>query len=201
MQIACSILDVDSKQKIDSLNKTNIDYIHLDVMDGIFVTNKTKDVSEFHYLLKDITKKIDVHLMVKDIKKYIDEYEIFNPEFITFHYEATNNIDKIISYIKNLNIKVGISIKPDTDVSVLLPYLDKIDLVLVMSVEPGHGGQKFIINTINKINKLREINGNYVIEVDGGINDETIRIVDSDISVVGHFITKSDNYQEQIDKL
>ena len=111
----------------------------------------------------------------------------------------------MINYIKNLGIKVGLSIKPNTPIESIIPYLKDIDLVLIMSVEPGMGGQQFITNSIDRINYLKEYrsinNLDYVIEVDGGINDETIKLVNSDISVVGSFITKSDNYQEQVNKL
>lgn len=202
--IAISILDVNDKEKVKNISETNTDYIHLDVMDGKFVQNKTLPYEEDIKRLEFCNKRLDVHLMVKDIKTYIDEYKILNPEFITFHVEATGDITNTIKYIKNI-CKVGISIKPDTSVDIIKPYLKDVDLVLVMSVEPGMGGQKFMDSSAQKISELRKLkqeNGyNYLIEVDGGINDKTIHIANADISVVGSFVTKSDNYQEQIKKL
>ena len=124
-----------------------------------------------------------------------------NPLFITFHYEINDSIIDVINYIKKFNIKVGLSIKPSTKVEQIIPYLPYLDLVLVMSVEPGAGGQTFIMNTVDKIKKLKELKGNYLIEVDGGINDNTINLVsDADIIVVGSYIT-SGNYEERIKKL
>ena len=201
MKISGSILDLNSKEQIDNLNNTQIDFIHLDIMDGLFVVNKTKKIDEYKYLLKDINKSLEIHLMVKDVKSYIDSYKVFNPKYIIFHYEAVNDCNEIINYIKNLDIKVGISINPKTDIDVLIPYLDKIDLVLIMSVEPGLGGQIFIPNVIEKIDKLNKLKGDFLIEIDGGINDKTIKFVNVDIAVVGSYITKSDNYKKQIDKL
>ncbi len=203
--ISVSILNVNDNQNVLKFNNTTIKYIHLDVMDGYFVSNKTLPIDEDLKRLKGLNKKIDVHLMVNDIKQYVDRYKYLNPEYITFHLEATKDVNDIISYIKNLGIKVGISIKPNTPVESLIPYLNDIDLVLVMSVEPGQGGQKFMTSTIDrvlKLKKLREDNHfNYVIEVDGGINNETIKLVDADIFVVGSYITKSDDYQARIDEL
>ena len=203
--IAVSILDINENNEIIKFNNLNVDYIHLDIMDGIFVKNKTCSILEDKQRLQNVNKKIDVHLMVEDVKKYIDEYKIFNPEFITFHIEATNNIKEIIDYIKSLNIKVGLSIKPDTNVDEITSYLNDIDLVLVMTVEPGMGGQKFIPSMIDKVEKLKQIKQNnnysYLIEVDGGINNETIKLIDSDIYVVGSYITKSDDYQKMLDEL
>ena len=143
--------------------------------------------------------------MVKDIKKYVREYSRLKPDYIIFHYEATKEINEIINYIKLLNIKVGIAINPDTDVNVLDPYLDIIDLVLVMSVFPGKGGQTFI-NIKDKIDYLYSIrekyNLKYQIEVDGGINNDTIKqIPKADIAVVGSYITNSNDYKSQIEKV
>lgn len=203
--IAVSILNLNNNDDITKFNNTSVDYIHLDIMDGEFVENKTCSIEEDQLRLKDINKKVDVHLMVNDIKKYIDEYKIFNPEFITFHLEATKDINEVINYIKSLNIKVGLSIKPNTNIDEIKPYLKDIDLVLVMSVEPGRGGQKFMDNAIDRVSNLKQLkkenNYHYLIEVDGGINNETIKLVDADIFVVGSYITNSDNYQARIDEL
>lgn len=202
MKISASFLSIKDnlKENIDLLTKCDIDYLHLDIMDGIFVKNKTWDISEIKNLI-NYNKPLDVHLMVSDVYKYVDEYKDLNPEFITFHYEVDLDIMDIINYIKKYNIKVGLSIKPNTKVDEIIPYLPYLDLILVMSVEPGEGGQKFIIDSVDKIKKLKELKGNYVIEVDGGINDSTIKYVsDADIVVVGSYIT-SGNYEERIKNL
>lgn len=205
--ISASFLSIKDniKENINKLDNTSIDMLHVDIMDGIFVPNSTWNIDEVKDLLSDTKKEKDVHLMVKDVVKYIDDFRLLNPKYITFHYETSDNIKNIINYIKSLNIKVGLSIKPNTSVDDILPYLEDIDLVLVMSVEPGKGGQKFIESSIDKINylyELREENDyHYVIEVDGGINDITAKMCKcADILVIGSFITNG-NYQEQIDKI
>ena len=195
MKISASFLTIDNIDNVNKLVDCYIDYLHLDIMDGIFVNNKNEVIN--------ITNKkpLDVHLMVNDVYKYIDIYKNLNPLFITFHYEAVTDILEVVNYIKKFNIKVGLSIKPSTKVEEIIPYLPYLDLVLVMSVEPGQGGQSFIMDTVDKIKKLKELKGNYLIEVDGGINDNTINLVnDADIIVVGSYITSGD-YEERIRNL
>ena len=195
MKISASFLTIDNIDNVNKLVDCDIDYLHLDIMDGIFVNNKNEAIN--------ITNKkpLDVHLMVNDVYKYIDIYKKLNPLFITFHYEAVTDILEVVNYIKKFNIKVGLSIKPSTKVEEIIPYLPYLDLVLVMSVEPGQGGQSFIMDTVDKIKKLKELKGNYLIEVDGGINDNTINLVsDADIIVVGSYITSGD-YEERIKNL
>ena len=193
--ISISILSIkEDINKIKEIDKLGADYIHYDIMDNEFVPNLS-DLSELPLLN---TKK-DVHLMVYDIKKYIDIYKEIKPEFITFHIEATDNIQYYIDYIKSLNIKVGLSINPDTSIELLNPYLDQLDLILIMSVQPGFGGQKYIESSKEKLDALKVIrdinNYKYVIEVDGGVNIDTKKYCDSaDILVVGSYITTSDDY-------
>lgn len=206
MLISGSFLSIKNnlKENIIKLDKSNIDYLHLDIMDNNFVPNITWDIETIKDLLKGTNKKYDVHLMVNDVYKYIDEYSELNPEYITIHLEACNQVMDVIKYIKNKNIKVGLSIKPNTSVKELIPYLKYIDLVLVMSVEPGFGGQTFIANTTNKLRTLNELKReyNFIIEVDGGINDNTIKYcMYADIIVVGSFITNSEDYNKQIELL
>ena len=207
MKIAASILNIKEPivDEVTKLSTLDIDYLHLDVMDGIFVENKTYTSQEFDEITKYSVKPKDVHLMVSDVKRYIDEFSRLNPEFITFHLEAVSEVGSVINYIKEKGIKVGLSIKPATDVSEILDYLPYLDLVLVMSVEPGKGGQAFLENSIRKIEHLYNLrekeNYNYQIEVDGGINNETIKFCDKvDIVVVGSYITKQD-YSEAIKTL
>ncbi len=196
--ISISILNIkDDNDKIISMDSLNPDYIHIDIMDGKFVSNVSDMLN-----LPTLNSKRDVHLMVYDVKNYVDIYKKYNPEFITFHIEALDNIREMIDYIHSLNIKVGLSIKPNTSVDSIIPYLGIIDLVLVMSVEPGKGGQKFIPESEDKINELytiREKYGyHYLIEVDGGINIESKdNCKNADILVVGSYITMSDNPNEK----
>lgn len=207
VKIAASFLDIKEPkcEEVTKLSNLDIDYIHLDVMDGIFVDNKTYTFEEFYDIVRYVTKPKDIHLMVSDVKKYIDDFSKLNPTFMTFHYESASEVSSVINYIKGLGIKVGMSIKPSTDVSEIVEYLDYLDLVLVMSVEPGRGGQTFIEDSIKKIEQLYNLreqkNYNYQIEVDGGINEETIKKCNkADICVVGSYITKQD-YSEAIRKL
>ena len=199
MKIAASFLNIKGPivEEVTKLSNLDVDYLHLDVMDGIFVENKTFNYEEFNNITKYSAKPKDVHLMVSDVRRYIDEFSKLNPEFITFHYEAASEISSVINYIHEKGIKVGMSIKPATDISEIVDYLPYLDLVLVMSVEPGKGGQAFIENSVDKIEKLSKLrkkeNYNYLIEVDGGINDETIKLCEkADIVVVGSYITKQD---------
>ncbi len=179
MKVSVSILSNSIKPQdiVKKLNDSSADYIHLDIMDGKFVENKTWTISEVKKIISYSNIPLDVHLMVNNPLKYIDEYALLNTEYIIFHYEAVKNIKEVIDYIKNYGLKVGISICPDTDVKVLFPYLKDIDEVLIMSVYPGKSGQTFIENSVNKIKELKEeiLNQNVktIISVDGGINSET----------------------------
>lgn len=212
MQVAGSILSIleknkeNSKEKINLFNQTDCDYLHLDIIDGIFVEGHVVCSDEMLALVSEVKKPLDIHLMVEDIGKYITVYQRLNPQFITFHLEATVTPSLWISELKKLGIGVGIAINPNTPVEVLQPYLSQIDLVLVMSVIPGKGGQSFIESSVEKINqlkKLREENDyHYQIEVDGGINAETIaKVQSSDLVVSGSFITNANDYQTQINVL
>jgi ribulose-phosphate 3-epimerase len=206
MKISASFLSIkeDLKKNIKKLDQTSIDYLHLDIMDNYFVPNKSISFNEIKKILKGTKKPYDVHLMVKDIYKYIDDFKKLKPEIITFHLEIKENLFDVIEYIKKENIKVGISIKPNTDINELKPYLHLVDLILLMSVEPGFGGQKFMLNTTNRINDLIKLRGdyNFLIEVDGGINDETVKYCrGADIIVSGSFITSENDYENQVQKL
>ena len=210
MKVSTSILSIKSNliDNIKILDKSGTDYIHLDIMDGNFVTNKTWDYSDIKDILKDISTPVDVHLMVSNLDYYIDNFSKLNPNNITFHLEATDNINKYINLIREKNIKVGLAIKPNTDINLIIPYLEYLDLVLVMSVEPGAGVQKFIGSSCDRIKLLKEIKElygyNYIIEVDGGINADTVKLVAAsgvDLVVSGSYITNSDNYKERIDTL
>ena len=210
MKLSISYLSIkeDLKNKLNLLNNTTTNFIHVDIMDGIFVNNKTMDDLKQIELLKELNKPLDVHLMVEDVDKYIDIYKVLKPTYITFHIELGNilNILQTIKKIKELGIKVGISLNPNTSIDSLKPYLEFIDLVLVMSVVPGMGGQTFIENTFTKLRELNDLKEkyNFRVEVDGGVNNILIpklKEYNVDIVVVGSYITNSNNYQEKINEL
>ena len=206
MKISASFLSM-KEDRLHELDQTTIDYIHVDVMDGLFVTEKSLSNEEMALKLRNVTKPLDIHLMVKDIKSYIDFYKDLNPHNITFHYEASReNTMEIINYLRKLNIKVGLAINPGTPIDSILSFLDQVDYILIMSVYPGRGGQEFIKETEQKVKRLshvrRIISFTFKIEVDGGINDRTIESVkDADIAVAGNYITSASNYQEQVNIL
>lgn len=204
-------LETDNATKhIYDLEVAHTDYFHIDVMDGKFVETDTEErMKGYTNQIKQISNlPIDVHLMVEDIEKYIEEYMPFMPNIITFHYEACQNkedILKLISYIKNKGIKVGLAISPNTSEEKIYEFLPFIHMVLIMTVEPGKGGQKLIPETLDKIRKLdkfrKEKNLEFDIEADGGINLETmlsIKEAGVDIAVVGSAIIKTENYKETI---
>ena len=166
---------------IDKINNTNADFVHVDVMDGKFVDNKTYSIGEILKLSNYMKKPMDVHLMVNNPKKYIEKLALLNVEYITFHYESVKNVEDVIDLIHNCGLKAGISIKPSTNASEIINYLDRLDLVLVMSVEPGRSGQSFMSSVLYKIESLKKVidekGYKTVISVDGGINEETARLV------------------------
>lgn len=205
MELSVSVLNAKDKiEMIKILNETNISYIHLDVMDEKFVSQKSLPIEEIRSLAKVSTKKLDVHLMTEDPLYYIESIkDLTNIEYITIHLEIDKDIKNILNKIKEYGFKAGLSIKPNTDINLLLPYLEDLNLILLMTVEPGLGGQAFIPSSTERLKKLKEIvNNNIKIEVDGGINNITIKEVSSsDIAVVGSYITKSDDIEGRINSL
>ena len=216
VEISTSLLSAKKDGIIDTifeLEKAKTDYFHVDVMDGEFVKNNTHDLMlEYVEYFRHVTRvPLDIHLMFKDVKNYVDSYKIFNPNIITFHYEACKNSEQIrenINFIKSKVRRVGISIKPETDVEKIFEFLPFVHLVLVMTVEPGKGGQELLPETIRKIEKLssyrEEHNLDFDIEADGGINVENAQeIIDAgaDILVAGTAILNSNDYAETIKKL
>lgn len=207
MKISASFLGCKKIGKtLSDLNLTDVDYIHVDVMDGKYVKGKTMPFSELSTIGNYTRKRLDVHFMVSKPLKLIDLYATLNVFCLTFHLDILDDLDLIINRCRDYGIKVGIAVNPDQDISLVYNYLDKIDLVLVMGVNPGLPGQKFIEDTPTKINTLRkEIEKrklNILISVDGGVNLENIKdLQNCDILVSGSTITNSNDYQEIITKL
>ena len=208
MQISVSYLSsyYSNEKTVMMLESTSTDYIHVDLMDGGFLPNRNFTIDNVLKLLKNHEKPLDIHLMTFDPLIYINDLATLKPEYITFHLEATKDIVKTIELIKRNNIKVGLSLRPDTDILELMPYISLVDLVLIMSVDPGVGGQSFIPSAVERLQDLLKIRKNnhlnFKIEMDGGINAETIQLVqDLDIAVSGSYICESLNFQEQINRL
>ena len=203
IQISPSILSADFSQlgnEIKRLEKGGADMIHVDVMDGHFVPNLTIGPPVIKALRKHCSLKFDVHLMISPVHKYIDDYADAGADIITIHPEATDNLENSIKKIKELNKKVGVSLNPESKIDLIANLLDQIDLVLVMSVNPGFGGQKFMPEVLNKIKDLKLIQKEkkikFDIEIDGGINfDNCKSAIDAgaNILVSGTTIFKSNN--------
>lgn len=199
----------DLETTINKIDESNADYIHVDMMDGAFVPDSNYTPADIKKMFKKTNKKLDVHMMVCSPNKYVKEFaKMSNVEYLTLHYESHRRPIDVINMIRHTPLKVGIAINPETKVSHIVPLLNHIDQVLVMSVKPGKGGQKFMEDILYKIETLKDIreeNGyHYVINVDGGINEETAKLVKeagADMVVAGSYICMSDNYNEQIEKL
>lgn len=205
-KIAVSYLGVKSIPKaILMIDKTDADYIHVDVMDGKYTDYKTVGFNEMT-LGKYTQKRLDVHLMVKKPLKYIDDFALLNVDCINVHVDIKNDLSDVIDRIKLYGIKVGLTLNPDQDISLIEEYLPDIDNILVMTVVPGLPGQELIPETVDKLNTLKKIIDkaklNITLEVDGGINlDNVKKVKNADIIVSGSCITKSEDYQETINKL
>lgn len=196
------------EQEVNMLNKSDADWIHIDIMDGVFVPNISYGLPVVEAIHRHAQKPLDVHLMIVSPENYVEEFKKAGAEIITVHYEACPHLHRNIQQIKNLGCKAGVSLNPHTNVELLKDVLADIDLVLIMSVNPGFGGQKFIERTYKKIKQLREmadeINPELIIEIDGGVNlDNAPKLIEAgaDALVAGSFIFKSDNPSDTISKL
>jgi ribulose-phosphate 3-epimerase len=211
MKIAPSILSANFNHLHDDvkdLKKLGCDYLHVDVMDGHFVPNISFGTLAYENLKGKLDMIFDVHLMITNPLYYAPIFIKKGADILTFHLEVEQDKDEIIKVIKENGAKVGISIKPKTNVEELVPYLDKIDLILVMSVEPGFGGQKFMENSLPKIKFLDDYRKkhklNYLIEVDGGINEKTAKLCKDngcDIAVCGTYVFKAKDRKKAIEAI
>ena len=204
MKVSTSILSCKNFDKVVSmLTFTDTDYIHLDFIDNTYVKGVKIPFRKIKRLKS--YKRYDAHLMTKKVKKWIKKFALLNCEYITFHIEVTKDVEKYLDLIHSYNIKAGLAISPDTDIKLLEPYLDKVDLILVMSVYPGYGGQAFIPDAEKRVKKVKKLVGkkDIVISVDGGINDETLPKVKNNVDMVvsGSYITSSKEYEERINTL
>lgn len=211
--IAPSILSLDYarvSEQLKELNESNAKWMHFDVMDGHFVPNLTFGPDLLKGFKKAVDMIMDVHIMVSDPKFFADIFAKAGADIITFHVEALNDIDECIAlcrHIRSMGVKAGVSVKPKTGVEALLPHLHEMDLVLIMSVEPGFGGQSFMEDTLDKVRVLREhIEAQHLdtrIEIDGGINEETGRkaiLAGCDALVAGSYVFKQ-NIAQAVDSL
>ena len=206
--VAPSLLSADFGNlatSIDMVNKSEADWLHIDVMDGVFVPNISFGFPVLDYVKKLSTKPLDVHLMIVDPMKFVKEVKDSNAYLMNIHYEVSTHLHRSIQQIKEAGMKAAVTLNPHTPVSLLQDVVTELDMVLLMSVNPGFGGQKFISNTVNKVAELKELiikkGSNALIEVDGGINLETGKLVadaGADALVAGNFVFKSENPIETI---
>jgi ribulose-phosphate 3-epimerase len=207
-RIAPSILSADFanlQRDIEMINRSQADWFHVDVMDGVFVPNISFGMPVVKAVHKHATKPLDVHLMIVDPDRYIKEFKACGAEVLTVHYEACTHLHRTLQAIRVEGMKAGVAINPHTPVSVLIDILNDVDLVLLMSVNPGFGGQSFIENTFNKLSQLktmREERGlSFLIEVDGGVNDtNAAKLIHAgaDVLVAGNYVFASSQPEEVI---
>lgn len=205
MKLSVSILSTDNKiDYVKKLNNTKTDYIHIDVMDGLFVPDTKFSIEEIKEINNVSNKKLDIHLMVEDPIIYIEKLHNMSINNITIHIEIDKDIDNLIDKIHSLGYQARLAISPNTNVELLYPYLNKIEGILIMSVNPGKGGQEFMPNTLSRAEYIKKLNNNLSLEIDGGVNNTNVDLIkDSGIDtiVVGSYITKSDDYLNRINNL
>lgn len=196
------------EKDIEVINRSEADFVHCDVMDGVFVPNISFGIPVIKQVKKIAKKPLDVHLMIIDPDKFISDFAGAGTNYLTVHYETCNHLHRTVSQIKEHGMKAGVCLNPHTPVAVLEDIIGELDMVLLMSVNPGFGGQEFIPNTYKKVKQLRElinkINSDCLIEVDGGVNFETGKNLikaGADVLVAGSFVFKSENPEKTINEL
>lgn len=209
--IAPSVLAADFgnlQRDIEMINQSEADWFHIDIMDGVFVPNISYGMPVLEAIKRHAKKTIDVHLMIVDPDRYIKTFAELGSDILTVHYEACTHLHRTLQAIKSEGMKAGVAINPHTSVELLRDVIQDIDLVLIMSVNPGFGGQSFIENTYNKIKRLKEIitesNASTIIEVDGGVTDKNAAALaetGADALVAGSFVFKSDDPKQTIKEL
>lgn len=206
--IAPSVLAADFgnlQRDIEMINSSDADWFHIDIMDGVFVPNISYGMPVLQAISKHAKKTIDVHLMIIDPDRYIKEFAALGANILSVHYEACNHLHRTLQAIKAEGMKAGVAINPHTSVDLLKDIINDIDLVCVMSVNPGFGGQSFIENTYSKVQRLKEIiianNAETLIEVDGGVTDKNAKKLieaGADVLVAGSYVFKAENQLETI---
>lgn len=202
MKLSISLLSIKNRLEfIKKINDYDIDYIHIDVMDNTFTNNVAYSIEEINEINKISNKKLDIHLMVNDPIKYINSFNNMNIEYIIFHVEIDKDINNLINTVHGMGYKCGLAINPNTNINTLEQYINNIDLILVMSVVPGYGGQLFINSIYNKLESLRNKYKNITISVDGGINQDNIYKLSSLVNmvVIGSYL--STETKEKIDMI
>lgn len=205
--IAPSILAADFanlQKDIEMINKSEADWFHIDIMDGVFVPNISFGFPVLEAIARHSQKPLDVHLMIVEPDRYLETVAKLNAEIITVHYEACPHLNRTVAKIKELGCKVGVALNPHTSVDLLEDIIDQLDLVLLMSVNPGFGAQKFIERTYSKIEKLRKMSPNVIIEIDGGVNANnapTLLKAGANALVAGNFVFSSQNPTHTIQEL